>query len=661
MLKDESTYEKLKKDPTKKYKAELFRMVNEENNTMPFLDAKFTRKEDGSVKSTVYRKKTHTDKYLNFASHHPKHQKLGVVRTLMHRCETITSEEGDKKEEVEHLRGALKPLPASGCADLQCYGLATHEARSFTVYRSRRAFKVSCDFITDGGGWTVLLRRRRNQPQSLSFDRPWSDYVAGFGDVRSEFWIGLDPTLRLVTGQDLLLRHDIVMRSTSRYHALYSGFRLGSATQKYPLSYSAFMDMQSSADNGHINNSVFQTPDSATRCAKHINSAGWFVPSAINNLCYKSILFGSFDGSRKNIMWAAINASIDFIDMKYRPSNFLTADCNNPCQHNGICRYSKGKSTCHCMPNYRGNTCAATSSQPQSMMLPIHPILPLRFFLVVLLLWVVPSTTTAPANGTSTWQVNNTGAGTHHFSVTDKSGDCLCQNGGSCVSSLPNAPTLVCKCPRDFGGDLCEESTKKKPTWLVAAPYIVIGVLATLLTLLVVCAVIRWIRNCFKPATAVSRRGNIPMDKTSQGKAPTVTNDKGEMDMSAIYDFVVQETRQQIEASQVVALQRLNVSMITITQDATLQKLMDATQRNIANTPQPTIQRKPQSGTPTDTKRRSVKTPSSQNLQPKQQQQNQQQQQQQQPTSTSRLKVSAGVENPKGILKKSTVRFGTPQ
>ena len=27
---------------------------------MPFLDAKFTRKEDGSVKSRVYRKKSHT-------------------------------------------------------------------------------------------------------------------------------------------------------------------------------------------------------------------------------------------------------------------------------------------------------------------------------------------------------------------------------------------------------------------------------------------------------------------------------------------------------------------------------------------------------------------------------------------------------------------------
>ena len=80
---------------------------DEENNSMPFLDAKFTRKEDGSVKSTVYRKKTHSDQYLNFAFHHPKHQTLGGVRTLMSRRETITSEEGDKKEEVEHLRGAL--------------------------------------------------------------------------------------------------------------------------------------------------------------------------------------------------------------------------------------------------------------------------------------------------------------------------------------------------------------------------------------------------------------------------------------------------------------------------------------------------------------------------------------------------------------------------
>ena len=79
---------------------------NMKNNSVPFLDTKFTRKEDGSVKSTVYRRKTNIDHCLNCASHHPKHQKLAVVRTFMNMCETITTEEGDKKEEMEHLRGA---------------------------------------------------------------------------------------------------------------------------------------------------------------------------------------------------------------------------------------------------------------------------------------------------------------------------------------------------------------------------------------------------------------------------------------------------------------------------------------------------------------------------------------------------------------------------
>ena len=86
----------------------VFTKEDEENNSMPFLDTKYTRKEIGSVKSTVYRKKTLTDQYLTFASHHPKHQKLRVVRKLMNRCETITTEEGDKKEETEHLSGALR-------------------------------------------------------------------------------------------------------------------------------------------------------------------------------------------------------------------------------------------------------------------------------------------------------------------------------------------------------------------------------------------------------------------------------------------------------------------------------------------------------------------------------------------------------------------------
>ena len=56
---------------------------------------------------SVYRKVTHTDQYLQFQSYHPLNQKLGVVKTLYHRANTIITKKSDKDEEHQHLRQAL--------------------------------------------------------------------------------------------------------------------------------------------------------------------------------------------------------------------------------------------------------------------------------------------------------------------------------------------------------------------------------------------------------------------------------------------------------------------------------------------------------------------------------------------------------------------------
>ncbi|XP_078573447.1 uncharacterized protein LOC144860180 [Branchiostoma floridae x Branchiostoma japonicum] len=74
---------------------------------LPFLDTLLVRREDGTVKLLVYRKKTHTDQYLDFNSHHPLHQKLGVIRTLMDRSKTVVTEETDRQQEVKHIKQAL--------------------------------------------------------------------------------------------------------------------------------------------------------------------------------------------------------------------------------------------------------------------------------------------------------------------------------------------------------------------------------------------------------------------------------------------------------------------------------------------------------------------------------------------------------------------------
>ncbi len=91
-------------DPTGSIK---FTHEEENDGSIPFLDTLLKRNEDGSVKVTVYRKKTHTNQYLSFDSHHPLHQKLGVVRTLLNRCGEIVTEVEDQQKEKETIRSAL--------------------------------------------------------------------------------------------------------------------------------------------------------------------------------------------------------------------------------------------------------------------------------------------------------------------------------------------------------------------------------------------------------------------------------------------------------------------------------------------------------------------------------------------------------------------------
>ena len=61
------------------------------DGSMPFLDVLIIPREDGSLETTVYRKPTHTDLYLQWDSNHTLTSKYGVVGTLHHRAQQICS------------------------------------------------------------------------------------------------------------------------------------------------------------------------------------------------------------------------------------------------------------------------------------------------------------------------------------------------------------------------------------------------------------------------------------------------------------------------------------------------------------------------------------------------------------------------------------------
>ena len=68
-----------------------FTVEMESNGCLPFLDILITRDSDGSLSTTVYRKQTHTDQCLQFASHHPSSHKLSVCCSLFSRALTHLS------------------------------------------------------------------------------------------------------------------------------------------------------------------------------------------------------------------------------------------------------------------------------------------------------------------------------------------------------------------------------------------------------------------------------------------------------------------------------------------------------------------------------------------------------------------------------------------
>ena len=62
-----------------------------EDGSMPFLDILVTPEEDGSLKTSVFRKTTHTNLYLQWDSYHTIPSKYSVSGTLYHRAATVCS------------------------------------------------------------------------------------------------------------------------------------------------------------------------------------------------------------------------------------------------------------------------------------------------------------------------------------------------------------------------------------------------------------------------------------------------------------------------------------------------------------------------------------------------------------------------------------------
>ena len=95
--------------------------------------------------------------------------------------------------------------------------------------------RVVCDMDTDGGGWTVIMRRKRSVLTNLNFHKPWDQYENGFGNLNSEFWLGLRNIHCLTTREEVDLMIDLRDNNGNGMTWIYHVFKVNGSDDKYRL------------------------------------------------------------------------------------------------------------------------------------------------------------------------------------------------------------------------------------------------------------------------------------------------------------------------------------------------------------------------------------------------------------------------------------------
>ncbi|XP_031733204.1 tenascin isoform X1 [Anarrhichthys ocellatus] len=194
----------------------------------------------------------------------------------------------------------------------------------YTIYLGgddSQPIQVYCDMSTDGGGWIVFLRRQSGR---LEFFRNWKNYTAGFGDMNDEFWLGLSNLHKITAGGQYELRVDLRDKGETA-HAQYDKFSISEPRSRYKVHVGGYSGTAGDSMTYH-HGRPFSTYDhdndiAVTNCALSYKGAFWYKN------CHRVNLMGRYgDNSHSKgvnwFHWKGHEHSIEFAEMKIRPSNF---------------------------------------------------------------------------------------------------------------------------------------------------------------------------------------------------------------------------------------------------------------------------------------------------------------------------------------------------
>ncbi|NXK93079.1 ANGL7 protein, partial [Formicarius rufipectus] len=186
--------------------------------------------------------------------------------------------------------------------------------------------EVFCDMETDGGGWTLIQRRKVGL---TSFNRDWKQYKEGFGNIRGDFWLGNENIYRL-SRRPTVLRVELEDWEGNTRYAQYQQFTLSNEINSYRLLVGNYSGNTGRDSLRYHNNTAFSTKDKdndkcVDDCAQFRKGGYWYnccTDSNLNGVYYRR---GEHTQSMDGITWYGWHGStysLKRVEMKIRPEEF---------------------------------------------------------------------------------------------------------------------------------------------------------------------------------------------------------------------------------------------------------------------------------------------------------------------------------------------------
>lgn len=182
-------------------------------------------------------------------------------------------------DRIEKLKSVITSYEAA-CEVESCEKFTTsNEVHLITVKGMGERIRVRCDSKLAGPGWTVIQRRLNG---TVDFYQKWEEYKNGFGNLDSEFFIGLEKLYHITKTEPHELYIYLEDFDGDTRYARYDNFAVGSEEEMYALiqlgenSGDIFDEMQA---NKHMKFSTYDRDndnDPSTNCAERLQGGWWY-------------------------------------------------------------------------------------------------------------------------------------------------------------------------------------------------------------------------------------------------------------------------------------------------------------------------------------------------------------------------------------------------